>query len=194
MSEPLDGAALLAEIKPQLREDATWIVLRPDLVDEFDAAEEALAESQGEDSQAPSRLASGGSSARTKKLAKRVRELEEEIQKTQVRFAFRAIPKTRYNEIVEAHPPREKNAWDAAVGHNREAVDNELVRVCLVDPVFTEAAWKELVAVINPGEWEELVRCVREVNGVRTQPPKSLLASAILDRPAAASRQRRDSE
>lgn len=191
---PVDGAQLLAELKPRLREDATWVVLgRPDLVDDFHKAEDELADAQDADTSSQKRLATGAS-AKVKKLAQRVRELEEEIAKTQVRFVFRAITKTRYNEIVEANPPRDKNVWDTAVGHNREAVDNELVRVCLIDPVFDEASWKELVAVINPGEWDELVRCVRAVNGVMKEAPKSGLAAMVLDGPAAGSRRRVGSE
>lgn len=184
--KPVNGAQLLAEIQPQLREGAARICMRPDLIDEWTDANETLTEAQQADA-SNKRLGSGASAA-TRKLAKRVRELEEEIAKTEVRFVFRAIPKARYSVIVEEHPPREKNYFDLSVGYNREAVDNELVRVCLIDPEFDEESWQNFLDVCNPSEWDELVRVVRDVNGVQTTAPKSVAASLILDKRADSSR------
>lgn len=184
--KPVNGAQLLAEIQPQLREGGARICLRPDLIDEFMDAEQALAEAQVAD--ASNKRLGSGSSAKTRKLAQRVREIEEQVAATEVRFVFRAIPKARYSVIVEEHPPREKNYFDLSVGYNREAVDDELVRVCLIDPEFDEESWQKFLDVCNPSEWEELVRVVREVNGVQTQAPKSVTASLILDKRAGSSR------
>jgi type I site-specific restriction endonuclease len=185
---PVNGAALLAELQPRLRKGVAHICLRPDLVDAFMDAEEALQAAQSKDS-ANKRLGAAAS-ARTKKLAQRVRELEVEVEKSDVRFEFEAIPKAKFNEITDRHPPRDQNVYDLTVGYNREAVDDELVRTCLIDPVFDDESWQQLMAVCNPSEWEELVRVVREVNGVMTSAPKSVLASRILDKPAGASRRR----
>lgn len=190
--QPLNGAQLLADIKPRLREADARICLRPDLVDAFVAAEEALLRSQAGD--AGNQRLGSGVSAETKRLAKQVRELEAELDKSEVRFLFRAITKARFNEITDSHPPREQNMFDLTVGYNREAVDNELVRACLIDPEFDDASWQQLLEVCNPSEWEHLTDVVRECNGVMKYAPKSAAASAILDKPSAASRRRARSE
>jgi hypothetical protein len=193
MSDARTGAQILADLNPQPHEAATWICLKPDLVDEFLAAEEELAKSQVDDATS-ARLASGVS-AKTKKLAQKVRDLEEQIEAAQVRFVFRSMGRTRFSELVTLCPPRDKNLFDYQLGYDRDAMLDAQIRECLVSPVFEDCTevgcdhadcgtWQQLMEAMNVSEYGELARVVQEVNGVVTEAPKSQRASRILDKPA----------
>lgn len=203
MPDTQTGAQILADIKPRPHEKGTYICLRADLVDDYYDLNEQLAESQTEDA-ASARLASGVS-AKTKKLAKQIRELEEQIEAAQVRFLFRSISKARFSELVDLNPPRDDNVYDLTVGYNRDGLQEAQVRESLVSPTFETCeqkgcqhndcgTWQALLKVLNPSEYGELVRVSQEVNGVVTEAPKSLLASRILDKGASSSKRRRGSE
>lgn len=194
------GADILAEISPTVRTGVAHICMRPDLIDEWEKANDELMESQAADA-GNKRLGTGGVSTRTKGLAEKVRTLEEQIEAADVAFTFHKIGKIRHSEICEEHPPRDGNNMDLMVGYDREAVDNAVVFESLVDPVFEECTkkgckhkdcgtWQALLVFLGPGEWEEMTRVVREVNEAVTQSPKSVLASRILDRPASGSGRR----
>ena len=190
MSEPQNGAELLARIRPTLATQSTQICLRPDLIKAWEEANEALAEAKVKDGGGQGRMADrNDASAATKKLAKKVQALEAEIEDHAITFTFRALPKDEYRALCEQHPPRKDNNVDHFVGHNREAVEDAAVRACLIDPVFDNASWAELMAVCNPSEWNELRETVRVVNGSVTDVPKSQLASQVLAKRAPGSRQ-----
>ena len=176
MSDPVNGAELLARIRPTLPEEATEICLRPDLMDEYREAESALTEALANRSNA--RLADKPVDKSV--AAQRVKDLEEQIQAASVTFRFRAIPKDEFRALCDDHPPRKGNELDTYMGYNRDAVLDAAVRACMIDPVFDDASWAEFVAVVNGGEWEELRRVVNSVNRGVHDAPKSVLASRIL--------------
>lgn len=202
--EPLSGAELLRDVRGRKRDGVAHICMKPGLVDDWERAHDALVESETEDRSKP-RLGSGGVSAATKKLAENVSEIEQQIEESDTAFRFVSIGKDRYAEICDENPPREKNMLDFTVGYNREAVNSQTVFECLVDPVFDRCekkgckhqdcgTWEQMLLLLNPSEWGELVRITQEVNGVVTGAPKSQLASRILGRRGAGSRQRAVSE
>lgn len=202
MSDAPTGAQILAEIKPRPHEKGALICLRADLVDDFYELNEQLVESQTQDATS-ARLASGVSAA-TKKLAKKVRELEEQIEASQVRFVFRSMSKARYSELVDMNPPREGNLYDLHVGYNRDGLQEAQVRESLASPTFEDCetrgcahddcgSWQNLLKMLNPSEFGELVRVAQEVNGMVSEAPKSSLASRILDKGAQSSRRPRAS-
>ena len=175
---PETGAEILARIKPRLDEDWTEICLRPDLIAEHDEAKERLAEAQVR--VGPERLADGNT-AESVELAEKVQALEVLIAESSVAFRFRGLSRDKFRVICDEHPPRPTNSYDLAVGYNTEALGDALVEASLIEPVFDDAAWAELVEVISIGEWNELRRCAEKVNGsVVTEAPKSALASRIL--------------
>ena len=178
MSEPVNGADLLRRIKPTLAEESTEICLRPDLVDAWQEAQEELEAIVA--SGTKGRL--GAKPEGQQEAAQRVTDLEAEIQASSAVFRFRALPKDRFRELCDDHPPRKGNDLDTYMGYNRDAVLDEAVRLCMVDPVFDDASWAEFVAVVNGGEWEELRRVVNSVNKGVHDAPKSVLASRILTR------------
>ena len=184
MSEPLNGAELLARIRPRLAEEATEICLRPDLIDEFREAEAALTEEIA--NRGGGRL--GDKPVDHTDAAQRVRDLEEQIQAASVTFRFRALPKAEFRALCDDHPPRKGDEMDHMVGYNRTAVLDALVRSSLYDPVFDDASWAEFLDTVSTGEWEELRSTANSVNRGVVEPPKSGLASRILSQRDADSR------
>jgi hypothetical protein len=205
MTEHVNGAALLARVKPKMRERATNICLRPDLLDAFDDANQALEQLEQEATASNARLGQG-KAARKKELAQEIRDLEQQLEDTQVRFVFQAMPAHEFQSLIEKNPPRADDAMDQYAGYNRVAVSEACVRACMVSPTFEECtvkgcdhlecgSWQNLKAVCNPSEWAELRRTVDEVNGqVVTDAPKSEAASRILDKPETVSRRRASGE
>jgi len=178
MSEPTNGAELLARIKPQFREESTQICLRPDLLDEFERLDAELVESRAADT-AGNRLADG-TSAKTRDLAEKVVALEKQIEETAIEFRFKAMSKDKWRALCDTYPPRKQNELDAYAGYDRDAVLDAAVRMCLIDPVFDDKSWGELVEALNPSEWRELTDTVNSVNRGVVDAPKSVLASLIL--------------
>lgn len=179
MSEPQNGADLLARIQPKLNEASTELCMRPDLLEAWEQADEALTTARTADA-GSGRLADGGVSQKTKRAAKKVKDLEKEIAANAIKFHFRAIPNYQWRELCDKHAPRENNRIDAFYGYNRDAVLDDAVRLCLTDPVFDDASWGEFLKVCNPSEWAELREMVEMVNRGVTAPPKSQLASQVL--------------
>lgn len=189
MSEPQSGADLLARIRPQFREESTQLCLRPDLIDAFEELDAELVRSRAADV-AGDRLADG-ESKRTRELAKKVRELEEEVEAHSIDFHLRAMSKDKWRALCDSHAPRKGNELDAYAGYDRDAVLDEAVRICLFDPVFEDCtkaecdhedcgSWQALVKKLNPSEWRELRDTVNSVNRGVVDAPKSELASRIL--------------
>lgn len=179
---PESGAELLARIQPRLDEDWTEICLRPDLLAEHDELQAALEAEQANTT--PSRLIDRpGKWAEI--IAEQIDATEEQIRESAVRFTFRALTRAAFRSLCDDHPPRMADVYDQAVGYNREAVSDALVRASLVDPDFDDDSWAQLDAVLSVGEWAEMRRVAEKVNGsVVTESPKSVQASRILARRA----------
>lgn len=192
--QPQSGADVLARIRPVMREETTYLCLRPDLLDAWEEANTLLVKAQGadagdadDDDGGPRRRLGGGTRASTRKLAEEVQRIENEIEATQIKFTLRAMTKARFRELCDEHPPRKANQYDVMSGYNLEAVWDAAVRECLIDPVFDDASWAEFLRVVNPSEWDELVGVARSVNRSVVSAPKSVLASRILARQGAGS-------
>lgn len=197
----MSGADILARIKPQAREESTEIVLSGDLMAKWEKLDADLAASRDKD-MAGNRLADG-ISARTKKIAQQVADLEKQIAEQAVVVRFRAMHKDKWRALCDNHPPRRADEFDMLAGYNRDAVLDEAVRVCMIEPAFNDCAkgtpdgpcehtdcgsWQQFISVVPPGEWEELKITVNSVNRGVVDAPKSALASRILGRRATTSR------
>lgn len=190
-TEPQNGAELLARIRPTLREESTYLCLRPDLLKAWEEAQEALAEQLAKDAAgSQQRVGQGASSKKARDLAAEVARLEAEIEETQVKFTLRAMRQDKWRSLCDSHAPRKGNELDLYSGYNRDAVLDAAVRECLIDPIFDDASWATFLEVCNPSEWAELRNVVTVVNRAVVDAPKSDLASRILAKPARASRPR----
>lgn len=208
MSDTPSGADILARLKPRLREESTQIYMCNDLLDEWAALQEQLAESQAKD-MAGNRMADG-QSKKTKALAEKITELEALIAEDAIDVRFRAMSKDRWRALCDEHPPRKGDQVDAYTGYNRDAVLDAAVKLCMVAPVFEDCpkmlagevcavpdpetgepvehadcgSWQHFERVCNPAEWKALSDTVNSVNRGVVDAPKSALASRILGRPA----------
>ena len=178
MSDPRNGAEVLALIKPTRREESTELCLRPDLLDAWETANDTLITQRAKD-ETTGRLSSGVS-ATARTLAKKVTDLENEIRETAISFRFRAMSKDQWRTLCDNHPPRKGNELDQFGGYDRDAVLDAAVSLCLIDPAFDDASWADFLEVVNPAEWAELRNTVNAVNRSVVDAPKSVLASQIL--------------
>lgn len=179
MSEPISGAELLKRIQPKLPEESVEICLRPDLVEAWSDANDELQEAVAK-GMAGARVNSKPKAQR--EAAERVQELEAEIAAHSAVFRFRGLPKDEWRALCDDHPPRKGNEVDGWTGYDRDAVLDEAVRRSLIDPVFDDESWADLMQVISSGEWDELRKTTNSVNRGVVEPPKSVLASQILSR------------
>lgn len=178
----MSGDELLDTIKPTKRSADTWVCLSGDLLDAHET-ESAKLEAMTKDELAKSaqRLSAGGAvSAAVKAQARKVKKLEEEIEAKQMRFVFENMTPDERSELAAAHPPRKGDQFDQLTGYNRDAVGRESVRMCMVEPQFSDAGWMRLLEVIPPGEWAELQATCDRANGRVSALPKSQLAATLL--------------
>lgn len=195
-TSPKSGKELLQQIRPTRREEKTQLCLRSDLLDQHEKLSEDLIEAQGSKSE---RLGgSGGTSKTAKSIAKELTALEAEIEKTSMWFTMQEVGRSTWQAICDRHPPREQFLSDLYAGYNVDAVLDDAIRECLVDPVFADCAdpncthddcgtWENLEKVLNHSEWQELRQVVNSVNRAVVESPKSQLASLILTRRNSAS-------
>lgn len=177
MPGPQDGAALLAKIKPRLAEDWYEVSLRPDLQAAFEEAYSDYLESKTADAQRTGTVGAGAVSPETVRRKKKAERIRQQIIDASVRFVFRGLPRDEFRALCDEHPPRDGNQYDVYMGYDRQAVSDALVRTCLVDPVFDDASWAELLTIIGAGQWDKLREKAESVNGAVVQaPPKALLA------------------
>lgn len=175
--QPQDGAELLARIKPRLAEDWYEVVLRPDLRTAFEEAHSDYLQAKASDGSRTDRVGAGTESAETKRLKKKAEKIAAEMTASAVRFVFRARNRDAFRALCDQHEPREDDRYDHYVGYNRQAVSDALVRESLIDPVFDDESWEQLVDVLGPGQWAKLREIADELNEAVVQPPpKGLLA------------------
>ena len=194
------GAALLARVKPKRRTERTSVCLRADLIAEFETEDAELGRLKAESVGNANRMTPGGEadSPAIRAQARKVRKIEDQIVDSQVEFVFESRNKDEWSAFTAKHPPRKDNQIDQMAGYHRDRVLDALVRECLIEPVFEDCTdaecshdecgtWQQLTAVISVGEWRELKDTANLANSGVVDPPKSLLASLILDRRKTAS-------
>lgn len=208
---PESGAAILARVKPRRRRESTLVCLRADLLRDWETEDAALRELQTQRAGNINRLNPGTSTEDTldeaeksghadiRAQARKVRKIEQQIEESQIEFVFEQMNKDEWSALLDEHPPREDNQVDHIVGYDREAVLEALVYRCLVQPVFERCeepgcdhsecgTWEQLTGTISPSEWRELRDTANRANSGVVDPPKSVLASLILDKRASGSR------
>lgn len=202
--DPLDGAAILGRIKPKRRVERTSVCLRADLASALEAEDSELERLMREAAGNSNRMNPGGEvdSPAIRAQARKVKKIEDQIVDSQVTFAFESRNKDEWSALTARFAPRPDNQFDQLVGYQRDQVLDALVRECMIEPVFEDCAqgtpeqpcahddcgsWQQLVKVINPAEWKELKDTANLANSGVVDPPKSLLASRILDRRKTAS-------
>ena len=203
------GAAFFQRVKADRKVVRTSLCLNSQLLEEWEAAQAEYQSCLIKDAAAPNRQASAARKAsRATQKAKAKRDaLDERIKAEQAWFEFRQMPSERMQHLKDLNPPRKDNQIDLLVGHDRDAVAAASVRESLVSPVFEDCtrdgcthdpekeevpcnSWQQLLVILNPSEWAELVESAQEANGAVRDAPKSEPESTSRSRLAGGSARR----
>lgn len=114
-------------------------------------------------------------------LAKRVEELEAEMEEARVTFKFRALGRRKWADLLRKHPPtKDQLRQNDQVDHNPETFPIAALAASSHGPVMDEDAVRRLEARITDSQFTLLwVKCV-EANVGGMESPKSLAAGVIL--------------
>ena len=109
-----------------------------DLLRELRDAEQARAKNDSLD---------GG--ADVARIKERIEDLRQQMLDHTYTFRLRALPRRQFNDLVNAHPPRQQDDGevdpvDAEVGFNNDTFAHAMVRACVTDPVLDDEQWADL--------------------------------------------------
>lgn len=165
---PVDVDALLDSA--EMPERTVAVCLRGNLYAEFQAAEEELG-------QALLNQAGMGEDPQVEVLRDRVRDVQDRMRAGTLTLTVRAIPKPDFDALLLAHPPRDDHPRDAQNGFNRDAVNDALIRACIVTPEMTDARWGKLIKVLVTAQYQQVLEAVNAVNFTPVDVPFSYAAS-----------------
>jgi len=171
----VDLNALLDDARPAER--TVPVCLRGDLNASLQELQRALDEAERTRASSGASLA-GGSPSRG--IAEQIETLRAQMHSSTAVFTFRALPRRAWTALVAAHPPREGNDHDRAMGMNEETFFEALVRACLIDPVMDDAQWARLDDVLSDAQWQQLTNAAWAINARDVDVPFSSSASRVL--------------
>ena len=163
----------------RLPEDEVPLCLRGDLVRRYEALERDLQDAQTGD-EATSIVAG----AQAVQIAEEMEALRAEMLEHTHPFAFRALPKAAYRDLLADHRPRDGDNEDQLMGANLATFPAALIAACAIDPPMTEGQVAELYEVLSDGQAMRLFSCVLGLNRGDVDVPKSVLASEVLGKTA----------
>lgn len=168
--------------------------LRGDLAAAYAAAERRLADAADQDDDSMA----GGTEALA--IAEQMAALREQMAAHTYRFVFRALPRRRYRELVDAHPPRPGHPEDGAYGADMGAFPPALIAACCVaiapaaepepdvpadaPPVLAAGDAAEMVDQLTDGQVHALFACAFRLNRSAVDLPKSVSVSELVARHA----------
>jgi hypothetical protein len=138
----------------RLPEKTHPLCLRGDLVADYENLKRRKAEVAKTDSLA-------GESAEIEEQLDRLRE---EMKTATVVVRMRAMPKRRWDELINAHKPREDNELDQAIGYDPDAFFNAAIPESIVEPKLTPAQWAKLSESLTEAQYNDLVSVVNDLN------------------------------
>lgn len=156
----------------RLAEETVPICLRPDLLDDYNAAVTAL--DAAEKAHATDGSLDGSDKAAAAAL---VDELRDQMLDASVRFTVRALPRRRWTALLGEHPPREGDEMDARTGFNRDTFYDALVRECVVEPQLSDEQWDTLDAALSTAQFAALKTTAMVINSADVDVPFLLAAS-----------------
>lgn len=164
----MDIDAILAGAR--LPEDVEPVCLRGDLLADINSAERRLAELGDSDRHATARRA----------LAEAIEALREQMSAATVEVRMRALPRPRWLELVEGHPPRDGEDGDKILGFNPVSLPAALVRASIVSPELTDDQWVKFEGALTDNQWVALSNMAWRLNRKDVTVPFSFAASQIL--------------
>jgi hypothetical protein len=105
------------------------------------------------------------------------REAAADAEPRAIAVVVKALPRRKFRELVEAHPPREANDGDAMYGVNYVTFGDALVPPSIVAPEFTtDARRDEFVDNLSDADFTRVYRAAFALNRVPATDPKDLIA------------------
>lgn len=132
---------------PTTRTHRVWLGADLDLVDEYEAAVQALEEAK----KPGDSLAGRGSVADAEQ---RVAELRAKLDEFAVDFKLRGLDDLNWSRLLDQHQPRKDadgkvDEQDVEFGYNLETFPPALVRAATVEPVMDDEDWQALLGGEN---------------------------------------------
>lgn len=162
----------------QLPKRSVPMCLRGDLVAEWQDLERRFKQANQAANEEDT-LASANS-AEAIELARQMADLEEQMRAATRVFRLQGLPRSKWRELLNAHPPREGDEQDAQTEFNRETFPIAAVAACCVVPKMTVAQAERLVdEKLVDGQWNTLFAHVYQMHAGTVDVPFSLAASAV---------------
>jgi len=167
--------ATVNPLLPKPREQ--WVeLLSGDFEPRMQELQQAMAEAAERES-ANARF--GQPRSESMKLAKEYDDLaaqarEHGIVKVRLRSAGR-----KWRQLKDEHPARPDNEDDEALGVNRRTFFEPAVKLCIVDPEFTDEQYDEMVDALSSAQWDRLSSVAWIINEGEVNIPKLSAVSAL---------------
>lgn len=121
----------------------------------------------------------GAPQSESLRLAQEYDELVDEaravgIVKLRVRSAGR-----KWRQLKDEHPPRPDNEEDEILGVNRATFFEPAVKLCIVEPEFTDEQYDEFVDQLSAAQWDRMSSVSWIVNEGEVNIPKSSAVSLL---------------
>ncbi|MDG4792016.1 hypothetical protein O7626_40080 [Micromonospora sp. WMMD1102] len=159
------------------------ICLETDLQAEYEALHEELRQAVVRES-GDRRLNPGGES---KRIAEQIEALQQQMAEYVIRFRLQALGSRGWDKLSKAHPPREGEKDDAALGYNPDTFFDAAIRACTVDPSdLDDDDWTALLGdddvdgKLTAKQYNDLHDAVLALNVRKISVPNSFAASRIL--------------
>ena len=174
----MDIDALLDEIEnPEYRASQTVRILvgkAASLLADHAAADEELRQAIDEDSRENREPLAPA-------LARRVRELEDQMEAAKTSFTFRAIGRKAWADLVAKHPPTKAQLKvDPQADVDPESFPVAAIAASCVEPALTLEQAQRIESAVTDVQWRVLYGACLTVNVGTSDLPKSVLAGLIL--------------
>lgn len=160
----------------RLPEATVDICLRGDLVAEWEQAEKQLRDAHN----GSARTLAGGS-VEEAELAKRVRELEEEMRGSTISVKLRAMRRPDWAKLVADHPPRKGNDGDKQLQINQETFYDALIAASIVEPALDAERTQRFLDALSDAQFDKLAARAWILNRKDVDVPFSQIASRITE-------------
>lgn len=111
-------------------------------------------------------------------IFRRIEELQEEIRASEFEFEFEAMPKRRYEALLDQHPPTDEHRA-IGLGYNADTFPTALIAACAVNPKLTLADVEELERRVTDKQFGKLWATAAAVNIGDDAAPKFVRSSAL---------------
>lgn len=134
-------------------------------------------------------------------IDRQIDALKAQMADSSIEIRFRALPRTKYTQLMKQHPPREGDKFDARMGFDTDTFFATLIRESHVAPDLDDDDWRDLLGdgtaehpgVLSTGQFDKLAWSAYGVNRRDVDVPFSPADSQRLATSALGSKQPSDS-